>query len=269
MSKRRRLVVGAVAAAVLVVGGVVLAWVVSGAHEVALSTAGAQFLSQSHGRVGIREQGRPPEGVYAYHGSGTDSLSLPPKTLHDGPLIPGTVTYGETDCWSWRLDFSDDHWQSATFCPHKGELLETARGGWYRWSLLALSVSDASSYRCAPAEIAVPGELAAGRRVRFSCTGTNAPLRIPPVTLAGWVQFERSGDVRVGGKEVAAVRILETARFSGGQSGTEGENTWYRRSDGLPLAGSWSTDVRTPSPLGESTLTASGTFELSNVVPQR
>jgi hypothetical protein len=83
------------------------------------------------------------------------------------------------------------------------------------------------------------------------------------------VQYERLGSVRVGGKDIESVRVLETAHFTGGQSGTDVEDTWYERADGLPLEGTWSTDVRTPTPLGDSTLTASGRFQLSSVLPLR
>jgi len=41
-----------------------------------------------------------------------------------------------------RLDYSDSHWQNATFCARDGNLVEVSRAGWYRWNLVALSIAD-------------------------------------------------------------------------------------------------------------------------------
>jgi hypothetical protein len=265
--QRRRWLLGTAAVVLVAIGVFAFFWFTTGAHEVSLSTADQRFRHDKGALAGFSKPGRPAEGVYEYKGSGSEALSLPPKTQHEGPLIPGTVTYGANGCWMLRMDYSDNHWQSTTYCPRGTQLLETARGGWYQWNFVATTVADTASYTCKPAEIAVPGVLARNRRYRFSCTGTNHPLKLPPVTLAGSVKYLGDGSVLVDGKKVLAVRILEVARFTGGQKGQDVENTWYDSADGLPLQGTWSTDVRTPTAIGNSTLTASGRFQLDSLVP--
>lgn len=268
--RRRRRVLLAISIVLLAGIGVFIGlWLNTGAHEVTLSNAERQFQREEKGHdpPAHHERGRPAEGVYDYTGSGSEALSLPPKTQHEGPTIPGTVTYGSKGCWALRFDYSVNHWESATYCPHGTELLETRRGGWYQWDFVATTVGDAASYTCTPPEVAIPGRYDRNRRYAFSCLGKNHPLKLAPVTLSGWVEYLGSSDVVVGGTKVAALQIREIGRFSGGQSGTDVEDTFYDASTGLPLRGTWSTHVTTPTPIGNSTLTASGRFRLHSLVP--
>lgn len=265
--RRARVALGVVSALVVIVGGFAVVWVSTDAHEVSLATADQQFRHHSHTKAGYKKPGRPAVGVYAYVGSGTASLSLPPKTEHAGPTMPGTVTYGAGGCWTLRIDYSDVHWEFATYCPHGDALWESSRGGYYDWDFVATSISDTSTYTCRPAEVAIPGPNHRDRPYRFSCRGKNHPLKLGPVTLAGTVRYLGSGVIDVGGVSVPALHLEEVARFSGAQSGTDLENTWYDRADGLPLESSWTTDVTTPTAIGDSTLASSAHFRLTSLTP--
>jgi hypothetical protein len=252
----------------LVLGGwFAILWFGSDAHPVSFAQADNRFRHSGNGKAGYSVPGRPAVGVYSYVGTGAGTLTIPPKTQHDGPTIPGTVTYSAGGCWTLRLDYSNDHWELATYCPHHHDLLEVGRGGWYQWNLVATSVSDAAAYLCRPAEIAVPGPALRRHPVHFSCIGHNSPLKIGPVTMAGTVRFLRTGTVHVGAQKVPAVQMEEEATFSGGQTGTDVERTWYSQATGLPLESTWSTDVTTPTPIGSSTLHSSASFHLTSLTP--
>lgn len=266
---RRRWVLGTLVAVIVLGSGTFVGlWLNSGAHELPLSVAYQRFRPDEPGAKYQHEPLRPPQGVYEYSGSGTEHVSLPPKTQYEGPIIPGTVTYEPQGCWKFRLDYSDNHWQSYTYCPRTGALLLTARAGWYRWDFVALVISDTSTYSCKPAEVAVPAVLKLGQLHRFSCRGTNNHLAIPPVTMSGWVEYLGSGTLVVQGRQLPALQLREVATFSGGQTGSNVADTWFELATGLPLEGTWSTKVRTNSPVGYSTLTASGRFRLSSLTPK-
>ena len=256
---------------VVVAGGIAVfagLWLNSGAHELPLSSAYQHFTPDAPPAKYRHEALRPPQGVYPYAGSGTEHVSLPPKTQYEGPIIPGTVTYLHDGCWDFRLDYSDSHWQSSTYCPKGAELLLDARAGWYRWDFVAVVIADTATYRCSRREVILPARGATGTRQHFSCTGRNDHLSIPPVTMSGWTQVLRTGTVDVAGRAEPAVEVRELATFSGGQSGTNDSSTWYAASTGLPLEGTWRTEVRTASPVGTSTLTASGRFHLQAGTPR-
>jgi hypothetical protein len=74
--------------------------------------------------------------------------------------------------------------------------------------------------------------------------------------------------VDVQGKPIAAIEMREQSRLTGGQTGDNSSVTWFDGANGLPLSGTWSTDVHTPTPVGTSTLTASGHFQLEGLEPQ-
>ncbi len=65
----------------------------------------------------------PTQGIYSYRGSGTEAISVPPKSQSEGPELPGTVIDRPRGCFEFRLDYSSDHWQSWTYCAWHGGLV--------------------------------------------------------------------------------------------------------------------------------------------------
>lgn len=67
---------------------------------------------------------------------------------------------------------------------------------------------------------------------------------------------------------MVALHFREVATLTGGQSGTSMADTWMSTADGRPVRGTWNTTVRSPSPLGTSTLTGSGNFQARSLTPR-
>lgn len=270
--RRRRhrvlLVAACVAGAVVLVaaGGLVYQWRFAGPHQVSGSTALERF--RAAGSTPIADPGalRPKAGVYPYTGTASEHVSFPPLTHTEGPNFPGTVSYSANGCWTFRLDYSDLHWQSNTYCPSGGNLVESGRAGWYRWNVGTLAIADTATFTCQ--EMAVPAVLAVGEKLAFGCSGTNAPIDTGVVSMTGTNQYIGPETVQIGGTSVVALHFRETATLSGGQSGTSVADTWMSTQDGLPVRGTWSTTVRSPSPLGTSTLTGSGSFRVRSLTPR-
>lgn len=263
--RRRRAVLAGLALFAAAIGVFAVLYETAGSHEVSLSSALQQFRHSVRHLGSGAAPGRPAEGVYEYTGSGTESLSLPPKTQYEGPGIPATVVDGRHGCWTLRQDFSDNHWQFTTFCPSGRDVMEAARGGWYRWDFVATTVSDESTLYCRPFEVAFPASARPGQTYRFSCRGGNHPLDLGPVTLAGTTRYLGTVRVRIGHESVEAVHMSEVGSFSGGQTGTETVDTLYDRANGLPLEATWSEHVNTRTPVGVSTLSAVGRFRLTSL----
>ncbi len=264
----RWVVVGVVLALLATAGTFAYLWSHSGAHPVSSSMAIERF--RQGGGARDSDPGAGPEpGVYAYRGTGTETISVPPKSQSEGPGIPGTVLRQGPGCFELRLDFSDFHWQSWDYCVRDGALVSPTRAGYYNWNFVAFHVDDTSTFDCATPVTVVPARIVPGTSSAVDCTGSNDHLSIGPVAMRGTSIVVRSAEIRVGTAAVAAVLVDEKVTFSGGQTGSNASETWFAVADGIPLRGTWHTVVSTPSPVGHSTLDARGTFELSSTTPSR
>ena len=254
---------------VVLAGGATFAylWSRSGAHSVSSSEAIERFRHQDPN--GSEIVAGPLPGVYAYRGTGIESISVPPKSQTEGPAMPGTVVRRAGGCFDFRIDFSDHHWQSWGYCVHDGALVSPTRAGYYNWDFVAFHVDDTSTFTCSPVITTVPDPIVPGTVSKVACTGRNDKLATGPVTMVGTSKLVRSGDIRVGTQAVAAVLVAEHVTFSKGQSGSNDTSTWFAVSTGLPLRGTWHTKVSTTSPVGISTLDAHGDFALSSLTPSR
>jgi hypothetical protein len=269
--RRHRVATVLVALLVLVLvvagGGLLYQWRFAAPRQV----SGAEALQRlrSGDRVAIADPGalRPVQGVYDYTGSAQEKLSFPPLSHNEGPRFPGTVSYASDGCWTFRLDYSTLHWQSTTYCPRGGNLVESGRAGWYRWYVGAIAVSDTATFTCS--EMILPTTLSPGTSFSFACRGTNTPIDTGTVLMSGTNRYLGAETLRVGGTSVACLHFREDARLTAGQTGTSTADTWVSTADGLPVKGTWSTTVRSPSPLGTSTLTGTGSFALSSLHPKR
>ena len=270
-AKRRHVARWVVLGVVLVVlaggGAFAYLWSRSGARAVSSSEAIERFRHQDP--AGSEIVAGPLPGVYAYRGTGIESISVPPKSQSEGPAMPGTVVRQAGGCFEFRIDFSDHHWQSWDYCVHDGALVSPTRAGYYNWDFVAFHVDDTSTFACSPVITTVPDPIVAGAASKVACTGSNDKLSTGPVAMVGTSRLVRSGDIRVGTQTLAAVLVAEHVTFSKGQSGSNDTSTWFAVSTGLPLRGTWHTKVSTTSPVGISTLDAHGDFALSSLTPSR
>jgi hypothetical protein len=263
-----RWVLVGVAVVILAGGGVMTyLWFHSGAHALPTSVAIERF--RQGGTSTADPAGTPAPGVYSYVGSGTERISVPPKSQTEGPGIPGTVVNRPGGCFELRLDYSTAHWQSWTYCPHGGSLVSPTRAGYYNWDFVAFHVDDTSTFACDPAITTVSARIVPGTASTVDCTGSNDKLSIPPVHMLGTSTQVRTADVKVGKATYPAVLVTEHVTFSGGQTGFNDSNTWFSVATGFPLRGTWHTNVSTDSPVGTSTLDAHGNFALTSLTPRR
>jgi hypothetical protein len=145
----------------------------------------------------------------------------------------------------------------------------TSKAGYYRWDFVVLRIDDTSTYPCQPAAVTIPATIVIGSRHAESCIGHNDHLSIGPVHMIGTSTVAAVSSLRVGNGTERAVLIREHVRFSGAQQGSNSAATWFFEVTGLPLRGTWSTEVSTPSPVGTSTLKVHGQFSLSSLTVER
>ncbi|MHB8681780.1 MAG: hypothetical protein ACYDA2_06770 [Acidimicrobiales bacterium] len=266
---RRGHVVLAVVGAVVLVGAGLFTyrWTSSGPRPLSSLQAVERFRATPAGAAVLPGTLRPASGVYRYTGTATEHVSLPPKSQSEGPSMPATVSYDRNGCWTFRMDFSDSHWQSATYCPRNGDLVQVGRAGWYRWDFVAFAIADTATFICSSPQLVLPALLELRHPVSFSCTGSNDPIKTAAVVMTGTTTYVGSEVLQVAGRAVPTVHVRELDTFSGGQTGTNESDTWFATADALPVKGTWRTEVNTPSPVGTSTMTGSGSFLVGDLRP--
>ena len=210
---------------------------------------------------------RPEPGVYRYEGSGTESLSVPPLSHDQGPVMPGTVEIGADGCWTFRIDYNSDHWQSWEHCPEGDDLVEARGQTWQRWMVGATAITNLTDFVCDAGAMLAPADPAPGQQWPARCVGTNEAVEGESVS-EGTHRFVGEEGVRVGGTTVATHHFVRERKISGTQVGTERTELWYAVDTGLPVRNERSVEVRTGSPIGESTYTESGEFHLVSVGPE-
>ncbi len=208
---------------------------------------------------------RPAEGVYRYEGTGHESLSVPPLSQDQGPTMPATVEHLTDGCWSFRLDYSTNHWQTWDYCPKADGLHERGGSTWQRWMVGATALTNLTSFTC-PRSIVVPSERKVGQRWKARCEGTNELVDGTSVS-AGTTEFIGDEDLTVGTEEVPVVHFRSERTMSGSQEGTDRADWWFATDTGLLVRNRRTIEVRTDTPVGTSTYEEDGEFRLVALEP--
>ena len=262
--KRRRWpwVVGSVVVVMAVAAGVI--WL-TGDHACQVTLREAE--AHSGGEAGgVATNGRPTPGVYAYTGSGTERLTLPPLSQSEGPTIPGTVSLIGADCWVLRLDYSTHHWQTWRYCQHNGDLWEVGGTTWQLWTVGPIDVTNVSTFTCDEGAQALPAHGTVGSTWHSRCSGTNSTIAGTTVT-SGPYRLVGTGVLTINGTRVPAVRFRRSRTDTGGQRGTEQADVWLDARSGLPLRLDQHLRVVTSTGFGTSTYTQDGSLWLTSMTP--
>ena len=245
----------------------VVLWRRSGAHQVSTNEARRRFEQQSSTQPAQPSVMRPPAGVYVYRGSGSEHLSLPPKTQKQGPQMPGTVTQSANGCWTFRIDYSSQHWQTWNYCPRDGGLVEAGGQTFERWDFVFVKYDSTSTFTCS-SSVTIRAHMQPGDSWQQSCRGTSTGVKGVGLT-SGPYTFVGPEVLTIGGKRVPAYHFRQLRTLSGSQTGSQRTDQWFAQSDGLPLRNVREQTVRTHTVVGSSTYTERGSFELTSLVPQR
>ncbi len=211
---------------------------------------------------------RPSAGVYTYEGSGKERIDVPPASHSQGPEIPATVTHDDNGCWTFKIDYSVDHWQDYQYCSRDGTLTELGGRTFQRWNFVATSVDNLSTFECDPAAEMVRTGMEPGDTWEQSCAGTSNQVS-GTVVSAGPVEYVGEETLEVGGESVRAYHLHRERELSGAQTGEDVVDFWFAVDNGLPLRNERSITAHSGSPIGIVTFTEEGDFMLSSLTPRQ
>lgn len=211
----------------------------------------------------------PPEGVYVYEGTGSESLSILPGSHDQGPRLPGTVTHRNGGCWSFRIEYHEDHWQEWRYCPggeDGRDLVERGGRTYQAWDLGVAAIGNTSTFHC-PDSVVIRADAEPGDHWRQECDGTSDTVDGTTVS-AGQTRFVGEEIVTVGGEAVPALHYHQVREMSDAQSGRQVEDVWFRAADGLPLRNTRSASIDSDSPVGAITYVEDGEWRLRSLSPR-
>lgn len=244
---------------VLVVAGVVVvllagaaALVVFGGNppeEASVDEARERFRPSDADRDGVTPFERPAQGIYVYDGTGTEDTSFPPVEEDQGPSMPATVTWSGDDCWTFRIDYNTNHWQSWDYCATPDRLEEHGGVTFQRRDYTVLQVDSTSTFVCEPPAPIIEWEMQEGDRLAASCQGSNDVIA-GETTSSGENELVGTEVVDIGGEAVDALHVRSTREITGAQEGIEHRDTWFDARTGLPLRQTHDIDVSTDTPFG-------------------
>jgi hypothetical protein len=209
---------------------------------------------------------RPAPGVYEYRGSGTEQLSTPPLSQSQGPTMPATVEWGDDGCWSFRIDYSSNHWQSWTYCPSGDLVVESGGSTWQRWMIGATAITNLSTFECAPGSVATAQDATPGQEWAATCTGSGDAVAGETVS-SGTERYVGDEVIDVGGEQVRTQHFVSERTMRGAQVGTDRSDVWFRADTGLPVRNQRRIEAASDTPIGTSTYTEAGEFELVSPDP--
>ncbi|MEZ5169807.1 MAG: hypothetical protein R3A49_03570 [Acidimicrobiia bacterium] len=248
------------------VGVFAVLWANRGPEEVSTQDAVERYREEEGGGTETAGFLQPATGVYTYEGSGTERLSLLGTNQEWGPTIPATVTRETDGCWSFRIDFSTNHWQVKKYCPSGDQLLDLGGPLHQSFDLVAAHVGDTTEFTCDPPIQVIRVNAEPGESWDASCDG-GSEGRGTQVTAAGTNTFVGIEQIEIGGEEVASLHYREYRELSGDQTGTEDTHEWFDVADGLLLRSTHDTRVASPSPIGDIIYTEEGEFRLTSRTP--
>ncbi len=251
--------VGIVAALVAVT--VVRSWQ-GRARPVSVGDATRQFHSTDPAGGGPH----PKPGVYSYVGSGDERLTVPPLSQSQGPTMPGTVELRSDGCWTFRLDYSTNHWESSTYCARGAGVEEAGGQVWHKWMVGPIAVTDLTTSTCDPGSMVLPAPRTDGQSWPARCTSTSSAAPGTGVS-AGTYRYLGRATLTVGSTKVVTDHFVRTRTLTGAQQGTEHTELWLVPSTGLLVQDRRTFDVHTDTILGSSTYTESGSIRLRFLTP--
>ncbi len=266
---RRRWLIAAVVAAVVLVALGSLVWIAVHAgkvHQVEVQDAVDRYRAGATDATDGASQVGPSPGVYRFSGSGTEKLSLQATVRQMGPTMPVTVTRDGDECWRFRIEYHDDHWQDWHYCFQGGQLLDLGGQVHQRFDFGAFSYDSDNTTVCDPPSVVLPATVAPDDSWTQACSmgEGDATHQEGPATYVG------EEVIAVGGVDVRAYHVRWERTFTGGQTGHSENDTWFAMDTLLPIHNVWSTKVDSPSPVGGSvTYEEQGTWTTDALTPEQ
>jgi hypothetical protein len=167
----------------------------------------------------------PPFGVYRYWTRGSEGIETEAASIGHNYGSSTAIALTPTRCGV------KERWQPLVQSWTEGEIClapKTSRVVAVRTFHEFFGESKLVRYGCLGGSVPYSAELRPGMHWVTTCRSDSG-------TVISHVDVEGVGKVKVGGRPIEAVHLHSSVKLSGDPDGTDTQDTWLRRSDGLLL----------------------------------
>ena len=225
-----------------------------------VADAVAEFRQEAGGSASLKPgvaENVPPLGVYRYETNGGRNLDLGLIERSNGYGGTSTITLSPTRCGiRERWQVLVERWSNSQVCLTREGARLTKLTQYHEF----LGQTRLSEYTCREEPTPFTRELRVGMSWTTRCRADDG-------SVATQTEVAAIEGVEVAGRTFPALRFESESELTGNPDGTAEQVSWLRRSDGLLLRRTASTDVRVADPGGD--FTEEYEIELVSPRPQR
>jgi hypothetical protein len=205
------------------------------------------------------DQGEPALGVYRYATRGSESAQTAVgSATHDYRGI-STITLSNGRCGSReRWQVLAGRWAEGETCPPSHGKVSARLAEFHEF----FGFGQEDSFSCSGVSVSMAELRRSGTHFSSTCMSDNT-------SISNGTRVVGVETVPVGGEKFDAIHSTTRSLLEGETSGSGRRDEWRRRSDGLLLRRSASSDAETSSPGGDTQYNEDYTLQLLAVTPRR
>lgn len=231
MGRRRKIALLAIGCVVVLA---VLAWIERPRDEPTRATVGEavhSFRAENHSGAHEDESDEPALGVYRYGTRGSETVDSPVlSTTHDYNGVSTVVLSAGRCAERERWQVLDGRWTEGELCTHAHGRTTGRVTEFHEF----FGTGQEDSFRCHSATSPVR----VGARFTSSCASEDSSISTVSRVLPGRTIY-------VGGVGIDTIQVASRSVFGGADSGSSVRREWRRRSDGLLVKRSATSEVDT------------------------
>jgi len=181
--------------------------------------------------------------------------------------MPASVEHLPGNCFRWRVDYNEAHWQHQEFCRDGNDLIIKSVRNYQRWDFGSIKVENTGDFTCDPPH-RYPIGAPTGTATTGSCTGGNTAVT-GQVTITSRIEVAGREELRIAGTEVATVHLKQRDQLTGAQEGEAVIDWWFEVRTGLPVRVERTLRLGSASPIGTVTYTEEGQGQLTSLKPRQ
>jgi hypothetical protein len=201
----------------------------------------------------------PEPGVYTYATQGYEATNALGGARHDYPAET-PVTMQPSECgWTQRWQPLRERWDESALC-RGADGIDISRFTTYHEFFQR---SQQQQFDCPPGSRVHRWDAPAGTTWTWRCTAAGGSAIDSVVTVVG------EEELVIGGQPVPTVRVRYESTMTGANRGTQLQERWMRRTDGMNVRIKTDIDTEADSPFGAVHYEEHYTITLASLTPRR